>query len=348
MKVTIRTMAAGLAIAAIAAVTMLAGQGARPALASPCGGAPCLYVDAVAGGPVQSAASVGSAFDVDIYASNFTPAPLIGRFNFTLLYDASLLVAGAPTTAGLASAGYDCTFLPASGDLPESDGFSDGNPATGDAFITCASTGAFVGDGPIARISFSSLAAGTSSLTLYATEVDNTVGAEILTCNPVVTWAAGGCHGATVTFAAPPVLPPPPLPPCSVTFAIEGNLVQCADGGQVRFIGVGSPVGSAPGAGWARTVTNWFLAGKTITLETDTTFVDGSGARLAYPHYLGGDGADYNISALLIYIGMARSTPDGTNLSHLDWFNSAQVWARNACWNMWKAGNPWAAESGCA
>jgi hypothetical protein len=139
-----------------------------------------------------------------------------------------------------------------------------------------------------------------------------------------------------------------PIPlPCHVTHAIEGNLVQCADGRHVHFIGVGSPTGAEAGSGWARTVTNWFLGGKTITLENDTSLTDGTGAAFAYPHVVGSDGADYNISAVLIYVGMAKSTPDGINIAHAGWFDASQSYAKSQCWNMWKAGNPWAGESGC-
>ena len=89
-------------------------------------------------------------------------------------------------------------------------------------------------------------------------------------------------------------------------------------------------------------MTNWFLAGKTITLETDVSLTDGTGAAFAYPHVVGTDSADYNMSAVLIYVGMARSTSDGVNVAHVDWFNASQSYAKSQCWNMWKAGNPWA------
>jgi hypothetical protein len=132
-----------------------------------------------------------------------------------------------------------------------------------------------------------------------------------------------------------------------VQFAIDGETVQCADGSRVRFIGVASPLGADPGTDWARAVTQWFLAGKTIALEKDAQEFDQFGSRWAYPHVIGTDGADYNISVLLIYVGMAHHVPDGQNMLYSDWLAASQVWARTACWNMWAAGNPFAAESGC-
>jgi hypothetical protein len=133
-----------------------------------------------------------------------------------------------------------------------------------------------------------------------------------------------------------------------VQFAIDGETVQCADGSRVRFIGVASPLGADAGTDWARAVTQWFLAGKTITLEKDAQEFDQFGSRWAYPHVTGTNGNDYNISVLLIYVGMARHWPDGQNNLHSDWLAASQVWARTACWNMWDGGNPWAMESGCS
>jgi hypothetical protein len=134
---------------------------------------------------------------------------------------------------------------------------------------------------------------------------------------------------------------------CLVSYAIDGETVQCDDGSRVRFVGVASPLGADPGADWATNLTQWFMAGKTLTLETDAAPADPFGSRYGYPHVIGTDGNDYNISALLIYIGMAHHLPDGVNVRNDAWFDAAQTWARTACWNMWAAGNPFAAESGC-
>jgi hypothetical protein len=342
----IRTAILGATLATVAVGGAIFGSGhATPALASPCGGAPCLWIDAIPGGPVNTTATVGHEFDVDVYADNF--AGNIGTLRFTLVYDKALLSADAPKTATLSTSLFVCAG--ATGALPESDPNADGNPATGDAYIYCDGTPAGVSNGPIARVHFTSLMAGADTLSLINAQIGSNVGLEIMSCAPVIV-TPGYCGPATVTFDAPPVLPPPPLPPpdpCHVTHAIEGNLVQCADGRHVHFIGVGSPIAAEAGSGWARTVTNWFLAGKTITLETDVSLTDGTGAVFAYPHVVGTDSADYDMSAVLIYVGMARSTSDGINVAHVGWFNSSESYAKSQCWNMWKAGNPWASESAC-
>lgn len=344
--IPIRNAIFGATLAAVAVGGAIFGSGhARPALASPCGGSPCLWIDTIPGGPVDSTATVGFDFEVDVYAENF--AGNIGTVRFTLSYNKTLLFADAPKTATLSTSLFACSG--ATGELPEGNPNADGDLATGDAHIYCDGTPSGVADGPLARIHFVSHTAGVDTLHLNHVQIGSNLGLEIMSCAPVLV-TSGYCGPATVTFDAPPVLPPPPLPlpaPCHVTHAIEGNLVQCADGRHVHFIGAGSPVAAEDGAGWARTVTNWFLAGKTITLETDTNLTDGAGASFAYPHVVGTDGADYDISAVLIYVGMAKSTPDGVNIAHSGWFDASENYARSQCWNMWKAGNPWAAASGC-
>ena len=335
----------GAVVAVVAAAGAMVAGGSTPAFAAPCASLPCVWVDAVSGGGIDSNANVGQTFDVDIYALNFTPNT-IGTLRFVLTYDATRLhVTSGPSTSGLSTSLFDCTVV--NGDLAEIHPFADGNPDTGEAYLYCDGTAAASPgqNGPIARVEFASYSPGSSPLTLSHVQIGNTAGMEIMSCAPVNFAAEGGCHDAAVNFDGPP-LPTPPPAPCTVSYAIEGNLLQCADGSKVRMIGVGSPVGVERGAEWARTVTNWFLGGRTVGLETDTTLTDGV-ARLAYPHWTDSSGADYNMSALLIYVGMARHTPDGANVAHSDWFNGAQGWARSACWNMWDHGNPWAGESGC-
>lgn len=161
----------------------------------------------------------------------------------------------------------------------------------------------------------------------------------------------GSTDGFVYVFAAPPAAstPTPALNggQCSVAYAIDGETVQCIDGTIVRFLGVASPLGSDPGSGWATAVTNWLFVGKTLTLELDAAPIDEFGHRYGYPHVKGTDGADYNISVLLIYVGMAHHHSDGVNVRYDAWLDGAQAWARIACWNMWAAANPFAAESGC-
>jgi endonuclease YncB( thermonuclease family) len=247
--------------------------------------------------------------------------------------------------------GWQCTPPDPSGDLPEDDPSADGNVLTGDAFLSCftSEVGGKLPDGVIARVTFDLIGSGTSNLTIERASVGNPNGSALVSC--AGSTEVGACLGAAVsTGNAPPPPPPPPPSPnnCTVQFAIDGETVQCADGSRVRFIGVGSPLGNEPGADWARAVTQWFLAGKTITLEKDAAETDQFGSRWAYPHVVGTNGNDYNISVLLIYVGVARHIPEAPNLKHNDWLAASQTWARVACWNMWDGGNPWAGESGCS
>lgn len=346
------------ALALVIAVAVVAAHDATQtstADAASCGAGPCLRLDVIPGGGIDESASVGSSFAVDIVAEQLG-SDRIAAFNFVLLYDASVLVASVPQGVGLPG-GFACSPPDPSADLPEDDSSADGNPATGDAFLVCF-TGSSdnVGNQAIGRINFTAIRAGTSELRLIKVSAGDNSGIELLSCEPVSTTAGGGCTNGSVSTAGggtppppPPGPPPPPSDPnsCLVAYAADGETVVCSDGSRVRFIGVGSPLGSDAGTGWATAVTNWFLAGKTIQLELDATPFDQFGQRFAYPHVIGTDGADYNISVLLIYIGMARHIPDGVNTRYDGWLSASQTWARAACWNMWSRGNPWGPEAGC-
>jgi endonuclease YncB( thermonuclease family) len=212
-------------------------------------------------------------------------------------------------------------------------------------------TESVIGDGVIARVTFDIIGTGTSGLNIISASSGTPEGVPLVACVPD---DRSACLGASVSTSGdvPPPPPPPPPPPnpnaCTVQFAIDGETVQCTDGSRVRFIGVASPLGTDPGTDWARAVTQWFLAGKTITLEKDAAELDQFGSRWAYPHVIGTNGNDYNISVLLIYVGMARHVPEAPNLKHNDWLAASQTWARAACWNMWDGGNPWSGETGCS
>jgi|CXWL01.1.fsa_nt_gi hypothetical protein len=328
---------------AVVVVGTLVGSG-RPGavLAAPCGGVLCLQVDTIPGGSADNFAFVGSTFAVDILSRNYS-SDNVGTFRFVLQYDATLLQASAPSTAGHATAVFACAG--ATGDLAEAHPDADGNPATGEAYIYCDGGGLNVFDTVLASITFTSLSAGVSNLDLKRVQVGDFAGIENMSCLPVITYA-GLCGSSSVDFVGPVVLPPPAISPCSVQFAVHGSLLQCLDGRRVRLIGVDNPLPGDPGGDWSTTVTNWFLAGKTVTLETDTQLLDGTDY-LAYPHVTGTDGNDYNMSALLIYVGMARYAAHPVNLTHDGWFGAAQNYARSQCWNMWANGNPWAWDSGC-
>lgn len=200
---TIKTAILGVTLATVAVGGAIFGSGrATPTLASPCAGTPCLWLDAIPGGTVDTTASVGHEFDVDVYADNF--AGNIGTLRFTLTYNKSLLSADPPSTATLSTSLFAC--LGASGALPEANPNADGDLATGDAYIYCDGTPAGVGNGPIARIHFTSLAAGVDTLHLFHVQIGSNAGLEIMSCAPVFA-SSGYCGPATVTFDAPPVLP---------------------------------------------------------------------------------------------------------------------------------------------
>jgi hypothetical protein len=331
----------------IGAMAVLAGPGASPgAAAASCPATPCLRVDAIPGGGVDDAASVSGTFTVDIVLEGGNDN--IAAFNFNLAYDRQVLRAGIPTNAGLESAGFLCDSPPPTGAIDPRRVGED--PATDEAFFSCyqGPDVQTLHDGPVARVPFTLLAPGTSSLHLLVVAAADNNSVTQISCDPEGT-SAGACTDASVSTSGggPPPPPPPSGDQCAVTFALDGETVQCADGSRVRFVGVASPLGNDAGSAWATALTQWFMAGKTLTLETDAAPFDQFGSRYGYAHVIGTDGADYNISALLIFVGMAHHLSDGVNVRNDAWFDAAQVWARTACWNMWAPGNPFAGESGC-
>lgn len=339
----------GLAVLAVTLSFVLGGTDERTATAATCPALPCLRVDAVPGGGVDESASVGSTFSADILLEGAGSA--VYSYQFVLRYNANVVSAVTPTS--FAPSGWDCVLLPPSGRLPEDHTYADGDPATGEAFLGCfgaAGTATAVSNGLVGRVSFFVVGSGTSELRLQNVIVGDGVGIELVSCESPGDVAAGSCTNAAVSTGGTP--PPPPPPPgggntCTVAVALDGETVLCRDGSRVRFAGVGSPLGADAGTGWATAVTQWFLAGKTITVQTDGQAFDQFGSRWGYALLIGNDGNEYNISALLIYVGMARHIPDGVNNLHNGWLSAAQTWARTACWNMWDGGNPWGAEAGC-
>jgi hypothetical protein len=303
-----------------------------------------MRVDAIAGGGIDDTASVSGDFTVDVVLEG--GGGNIAAFNFNLAYNPQVVVASTPTNAGLESAGFLCDSPPPQGSVDPGDRIIK-SPDSAEAFFSC-----FQGpnvqtlhDGPVVHIPFTVVSAGATSLHLVeVSAADNNV-VTVISCDPQGT-SSGACTDASVsTSGGPP--PPPSGDQCAVSYALDGETVQCLDGSRVRFVGVASPLGGDAGAAWATALTQWFLGGKTLTLETDATPFDQFGSRFGYPHVIGNDGADYNISALLIFVGMAHHLSDGANVRNDAWFDAAQVWARTACWNMWAAGNPFSAESGC-
>ena len=67
---------------------------------------------------------------------------------------------------------------------------------------------------------------------------------------------------------------------------------------------------------------------------------------LAAPIWRGDDGADYNLSVVMVYVGLARAADVGAgNAAFHDWAFASETWAKAAQWNMWAPGKPFA--GGC-
>ncbi len=112
---------------------------------------------------------------------------------------------------------------------------------------------------------------------------------------------------------------------------------------------INAPESGACGGAWARAaLANIFLPlGTRVRLEYDTVRTDPYGRTLAAPIVRGTDGADYNLSIVMVYVGLARAAYYGDNALFLDWANASETWARNAGWNMWAPGGPFNGATNC-
>ena len=61
----------------------------------------------------------------------------------------------------------------------------------------------------------------------------------------------------------------------------------------------------------------------------------------------GTDGAEYNMSIVMVYVGLAKAAYYGDNAKYLDWARAAEQWARTAGWNMWAPGGPYNGATRC-
>jgi hypothetical protein len=166
-------------------------------------GITCLVVDADPGTPGEQDARTlpfTGSFTVDVVARD-VPAVNggLGFFNVTLLYDPTWLTAGTPTSTLPVSDSFSCPT--ATGQLPETDPFADGNTATGDAFITCLApgligpTGSFV----IASFPFTITGGGLALLEPFKSRISDAQSNQLASCNPVDVQAGAGCLNAAVT-----------------------------------------------------------------------------------------------------------------------------------------------------
>jgi hypothetical protein len=191
--------------------------GAQPDCAPQLGSltAHCMVVDADVNKPGAQAwvqlPSSTTSFDVDVVAHLDAPAQL-AAFNFSLEYDASWLDASVPALdPALALADIDDDGQLDWQCLPGPFADWDGNPATGDALLSCfiadpdAMGDAPAGDMRLGRIRFTmnppSPAGKFSALTLDFATIGDTNFIQITGCQPVVYELGGGCLNGAVTWA---------------------------------------------------------------------------------------------------------------------------------------------------
>lgn len=132
-------------------------------------------------------------------------------------------------------------------------------------------------------------------------------------------------------------------PTCTVGRVIDGDTFECTDGTRVRLLQINAPESNECGGQWATAaLQNIFLRpGTQVRLDYDRVHTDRYGRHLAAPWVRAADGHEWNISIVMVYVGLAKPAYYGDNAKYLDWANAAETWARNAQWNMWKPGGPY-------
>jgi micrococcal nuclease len=130
---------------------------------------------------------------------------------------------------------------------------------------------------------------------------------------------------------------------CTIQRVIDGDTIVCADETRVRLLQINTPELDECGGDWAKAaLNNIFLRPGTVArLDFDRVRGDRYGRQLAAPIVTGTDGAEYNISIVMVYVGLAKAAYYGDNEKYLDWANAAEAWARGAGWNMWADGGPY-------
>jgi hypothetical protein len=138
--------------------------------------------------------------------------------------------------------------------------------------------------------------------------------------------------------AVPTPTPPPDAETCAIKEVLTGDSFTCTNGKRVRMLQIDAQDLDQCGGGWAKAaLANIFLPpGRVVLLDFDKKKTDASGNTLAAPIARGTDGNDYNLSIVMVYVGLAKAATLGDgNVKYLDWSNAAQVWASVAKWNMW-------------
>ncbi len=157
----------------------------------------------------------------------------------------------------------------------------------------------------------------------------------------------------TATMVALLALPSVPArathPSCVVDRVIDGDTFVCTDEARVRLLQINAPELRDCGGEWGKAALAFLFLppGTIVRLDYDEINLDRFGRHLAAPVVTGTDGADYNISIVLVYVGLARAAYYGDNAKYLEWARAAEHWARTAQWNMWAPGGPFNGASHC-
>ena len=136
---------------------------------------------------------------------------------------------------------------------------------------------------------------------------------------------------------------------CTIDRVIDGDTFVCTSGTHIRMLQINAQEMGDCGGEWAKAaLANIFLRpGTNVRLDFDRVTQDRYGRDLAAPIVTGSDGADYNISIVMVYVGLAKAAYYGDNSKYLDWANASQTWAQKAQWNMWAPGGPYNGGTNC-
>jgi endonuclease YncB( thermonuclease family) len=190
-------------------------------------------------------------------------------------------------------------------------------------------------------IAFQCIADGTANINLAAgpnvasgTFVQADVGGDLPmhTHNDTVQCGAGG---------SPPPPPPPGGDQCTVSEVLTGDSFKCNDGKTVRLLQIDAQDLNQCGGGWAKAALQhiFLIPGRVVRLDYDADKTGPNGETMAAPIWRGNDGYDYNMSIVMVYVGLAKAAELGDgNIKYLSWAEASQTWARVAQWNMWAPG----------
>ena len=136
---------------------------------------------------------------------------------------------------------------------------------------------------------------------------------------------------------------------CEVDRVIDGDTFVCLAGPTVRMLQINAIEKNQCGGAWATAAlgTIFLPIGTRVRLQYDAVKTDRFGRTLAAPIVKGTDGEDYNISIVMVYVGLAKAAYYGDNEALLDWATASETWARTAQWNMWAPGGPYNGATNC-